>query len=145
MLSETDWASRRARYWDATHALRQAEQLAQMAASVSGPADVAPATPAAERGFIRDWSARAKQALKKAWAWQMEKSRAMQRRGKEIARRVHEGARRIAALNPSEAVASGIMDLAKRSGQMAGLSFVLGSGGALLALFVIYEVFFKGK
>lgn len=141
----SSWDERRALLWEATHALRQAEELAKLSAEVSGPADAPPKEPSGVSSYVADWKRRAKEALKRAHAWRLEKQEALQRRGAEVARRIQEGARRIRQASPAEAAKEGIAELAQHAGGIAAWTFIGHGLGLLIALWLAYEFLWKGK
>lgn len=81
-------------YWAAVNALREAETLAQLAGSVSGPADEPPRD-GEEQSWIADWTKRAKESLAKAREWRDSEKKSLRDRAARIARHASEGVRRI--------------------------------------------------
>lgn len=81
-------------YWGAVSSLREAESLAQLTASVSGPADEPPRS-GDEESWISDWTKRAKGALKKARDLVDSHIKSQVDRGRRIATLVRNGATRI--------------------------------------------------
>jgi hypothetical protein len=76
-------------WWKAVSALREAETLAQLAPSVSGPADAPPTGDIVS--WTGDWEARARRALNRAREFVLAPQKATRDIGTRIARRVHEG------------------------------------------------------
>lgn len=74
--------------------MREAETLASLAQSVSGPADTPPAE-GALGPWVDDWTARAKRALDRAQRLITAPSRASNAGGRRIVKRVREGAHAI--------------------------------------------------
>lgn len=143
VVGQADWEARRGLHWQAVHALRQAEELAKLADSVSGPADAAPKTEAEERSFIKDWATRARAALKRAYDWHVSRKDALQKRAREVGERIREGARRIAQASPAEAAKEGIADIARHAGGIAAWTFIGHGAAFLIAAWLFYEFVIK--
>ncbi len=125
-MSATD--RRRRLFWRAVHMLREAETLADLG-PVAGPADSVPSE-GDEESWVRDWSKRAKQALKKANEWLVEKpNKVAEERARSIADRVRRGAAAIrrAAKGAHEQL-SEVQDAANKlwvAGQVGGTVVLL--------------------
>lgn len=122
-------------YWRAVNHLRTAETLANLQA-ISGPADAAP-EPGKEQGWLDDWTARAKESLKKARDWVDSGKDAAKDRARKIAEAVRNGAREVWRASPP----GQLSDMSKKSLQAIAdastavtWASIIGSGVATVAL-----------
>jgi hypothetical protein len=104
-----------ATYWRAVEALREAESLAQLSSSVSGPADEPPKQESDEPGWVKDWTERAKKALDAAGRHVSSGNRELVSRGRRIAKRIFDGSnelmRRVLIEGPQKFGADGARGL----------------------------------
>ncbi len=135
---------KRALYWRAVSALREAETLADLG-SVSGPAD-APPKEGEDESWIKDWGKRAQNAIRKAHEALVDNpSEAVKRRAQRIGARVQSGITAIKkAFTPSEETKKklrSLSDLAK------GLLFAgnAGSAAGLIVGFALVYWWFSRK
>lgn len=128
-------AARERHYWQAVSALRTAETLASLQA-VSGPADAIPEA-GKEQSWLDDWSARAKDSLRKAGEWVQSGKQAAKDRARRVAAAVREGVREIWRATPPGQLADTskktLQAVADASNAITWAS-IIGSGVATVAL-----------
>ena len=139
-----------ATYWRAVEALREAESLAQLTSSVSGPADEPPKQESDEPGWVKDWTERASKALDAARRHVSSGNRALIERGKRIAKRIFDGSnelmRRVMIEGPQKFGADGARGLKSvtETAQKLQVAWGLGTIAAtVLMAYVAYRVFVK--
>lgn len=81
--------------WRAVNNLREAEALANLTGSVSGPADEPPKSEQDEPGWVADWAKRAGETLEKARQWAASRPSVLRERARRIINHVRDGAREI--------------------------------------------------
>lgn len=133
---------KRALFWRATYALREAESLAKLG-RVVGPADAPPSDAQSEPNWIADWKARAKAALKQAADWWSEGNERLKDRAREVARQIERGGSAIVEANPLEAGKNAIDKLVSFAHELTTAMFIGEGLATLVLLWLGYELFFK--
>jgi hypothetical protein len=124
-------------------ALREAEALAGLTSSVSGPADEPYRDEKDEPGWVEDWAKRAGETLEKARQWASQKPAALRERARRIMKHVRDGAEEIrkATLGRAAKTLESVTSTAQTiQFGAAGVSVLLTVGLAWLA----YRIYMKG-
>jgi len=139
-----------ATYWRAVEALREAESLASLTSSVSGPADEPPKQESDEPGWVKDWTERATKALDIAKRHVSSGNRELVERGKRIAKRIFDGSnhllRRVFIEGPQKFGADGARGLKSVTDTAQKLQLAWGLGtiaATALMAYVAYRIFIK--
>lgn len=131
-------------WWHASQSLLQAEKVANLGQRVSGPADEPPKSGTDEDTYIRDWKARAKEALKEGYQGFESGNQSLRDRASEIGRRIKEGIDSIFQASPLKAAAEKLDELRQAAVAIQGAT---AAGAVLVTIFLLwlaYKILWKG-